>query len=126
MTSEAIAQCVGTNPVVVRRTMGLLREAGIVTSGRGHAGGWRIAADLSAVTLRQLHEALGEPAFFAIGSRNENPECLVEQSVNAALDEAFAQAEALLLQRFQDITLAGLAADFARRYEAKRTTRSQE
>ena len=116
MTSEVLGQCLGTNPVVVRRTMGLLREAGLVTSDRGHAGGWRISADLSTVTLRQLHEALGEPAVFALGNRNERPQCLVEQSVNAALDGAFAEAEALLLERFSEITLATLADDFARRH----------
>ena len=124
MTSDQLADCLGTNPVVVRRTMGLLRDAGIVTSGRGHAGGWRIAIDLAAVTLRQLHEALGEPAVFAIGNRNDQPECLVEQSVNAALEDAFAEAEALLLRRLQDVTLAQLAADFKRRYARMRTTRS--
>lgn len=118
VTSETLARCLGTNPVVVRRTMGYLREAGIVTSGRGHAGGWRINVDLHTVTLRQLHEALGESAMFAIGSRNESPECLVEQSVNAALEGTFAEAEALLLKRFSEITLADLAADFARRHAA--------
>lgn len=124
VTSDTLAQCLGTNPVVVRRTMGYLREAGIVTSDRGHAGGWRIHADLGAVTLLQLHEALGEPAMFAIGNRNETPECLVEQSVNAALEGAFAEAEALLLKRFSEITLADLAADFARRHAAARRKRS--
>lgn len=123
VTSETLARCLGTNPVVVRRTMGYLREAGIVVSDRGHAGGWRIQADLRSVTLRQLHEALGEPALFAIGSRNETPDCLVEQSVNAALEGAFAEAEALLLERFSDITLADLAADFASRQAAARRKR---
>jgi DNA-binding IscR family transcriptional regulator len=121
MTSETLAQCLGTNPVVVRRTMGLLRKAELVSSGRGHAGGWRITADLSTVTLRQLHEALGEPLVFAVGNRNEMPGCLVEQSVNAALDSAFAEAEALLLQRFANITLADLAADFKRRHAQRRS-----
>ncbi len=116
MTSEMLAQCLSTNPVVVRRTMGLLREAGLVASVRGHAGGWRIVADLSKVSLRQLHEALGEPAVFAIGNRSENPQCLVEQAVNAALDDAFEKAEALLLESFAHVTLADLAADFARRH----------
>ncbi|MDQ7776916.1 MAG: Rrf2 family transcriptional regulator [Paracoccus aminovorans] len=120
MTSEALAQCLDTNPVVVRRTMGLLREAGLVTAGRGHAGGWRISADLQKVSLRRLHEALGEPAIFAIGNRSETPECLVEQSVNAALEGAFAEAEALLLARFADVTLADLARDFARRHAQRR------
>lgn len=123
MTSEALGQCLGTNPVVVRRTMGLLREAGLVSAGRGHAGGWRIAVDLSTVSLRQLHEALGEPAVFAIGNRHETPECLVEQSVNAALDQAFADAEALLLDRFSHVTLADLATDFARRHAERRAAR---
>jgi DNA-binding IscR family transcriptional regulator len=124
MTSDVLAQCLHTNPVVVRRTMGLLRDAGLVTSDRGHAGGWRIAVDLKTVTLRHLHDALGEPAIFAIGSRNENPECLVEQSVNAALDSAFADAEALLLHRFQNITLAELAADFAKRHAERGSKRN--
>ena len=85
---------------------------------------------ISAPRLRQeqytdvMHEALGEPAMFAIGNRNETPECLVEQSVNAALEGAFAEAEALLLKRFSEITLADLAADFARRHAAARRKRS--
>ncbi|WP_375553255.1 Rrf2 family transcriptional regulator [Roseovarius mucosus] len=116
MTSEAISQCMGTNPVVVRRTMAFLREAGIVSSARGHAGGWRITADLEVVTLHQLHKALGEPAIFAIGNRTENPLCLVEQSVNAALEHTLEEAEALLLERFAHVTLADLAADFKRRH----------
>lgn len=124
VTSETLAQCLGTNPVVVRRTMGHLRVAGIVTSDRGHAGGWRFHADLGAITLRQLHEALGESAMFAIGNRNETTECLVEQSVNAALESTFAEAEALLLKRFSEITLADLAADFTRRHAVARPTRS--
>jgi DNA-binding IscR family transcriptional regulator len=124
VTSDALARCLGTNPVVVRRTMGYLRKASIVTSDRGHAGGWRIHADLGAVTLRQLHEALGEPAIFAINIRNEAPECLVEQSVNAALKGIFAEAEALLLKRLSEITLADLAADYVRRHAATRRTRS--
>lgn len=120
MTSEALAHCMGTHPVVVRRTMGLLRKAGLVASEPGHAGGWRITADLEAVTLRHLHEALGEPAIFAIGNRNETPDCLVEQSVNAALDGAFTEAEALLLERFDHVTLADLSADFTRRHAKQR------
>ncbi|WP_456300090.1 RrF2 family transcriptional regulator [Pseudogemmobacter bohemicus] len=123
MTSETLGQCLGANPVVVRRTMGLLREAGLVSAERGHSGGWRISADLKTVSLRQLHAALGEPAIFAIGNRNETPECLVEQAVNAALDKAFLEAEALLLDRFADVTLADLAADFARRHAERRATR---
>lgn len=120
MTSEVLAKCMCTNPVVVRRTMAGLREAGLVRSGKGRSGGWTIACDLEAVTLRDVLRALGEPAVFAMGHRNAAPQCLVEQAVNAALDDAFRDAEALLMARFQDLTLAQLAADFAARLAAHR------
>jgi Predicted transcriptional regulator len=120
MTSDLLAQCMTTNPVVVRRTMGLLRDKGIVASARGPSGGWTIAADLTKVSLRDLYEALGEPAVFAMGHRSENPQCLVEQAVNAALGDAFAQAEAMLMARFAEVSLADLAADFARRHTEHR------
>lgn len=115
VTSEELGRCLGANPVVVRRVMGMLRDAGLVTAARGPAGGWRIAADLSAVTLRQLHDALGEPSIFAIGNRHDAPGCLVEQSVNAALDGALGAAAAALMARLSEVTLADLAADVARR-----------
>src|SRR6266545_4532968 len=61
MTSEELAECLGTHPVVVRRTMGALREAGLARSERGHGGGWTVARPLEEVSLRDVYVALGEP-----------------------------------------------------------------
>jgi len=120
VTSDDLAKAMSTNPVVVRRVMAGLREQGYVRSEKGHGGGWTIACDLSEVTLRDIHEALGGPALLALGHRNAQPECLVEQAVNAALDQAFSDAEALLLMRLGDVTLAMLSADFHARMTAVR------
>lgn len=119
VTSEALARAMMTNPVVVRRVMAGLRERGYVRSEKGHGGGWSLACDLSKVTLRDVHEALGGPSLLAIGNRTEAPGCLVEQAVNAALDTAFHDAEALLLERLGDVTLAQLSADFHNRLAAR-------
>ena len=51
-TSAEIADHAGTNPVVVRRVLGRLREAGLLTSEKGHAGGWRLARDPKISALR--------------------------------------------------------------------------
>lgn len=111
-TSETIAKMLGTNPVVVRRTMAGLREAGYVRSEKGHGGGWSIACDLGSVSLLDIHRAVGGPTLFAIGNESDNPGCAVEQVVNAALDDALHEAEALLIARLGMVSLATLATAF--------------
>jgi DNA-binding IscR family transcriptional regulator len=112
MTSGELASHMGTNAVVVRRTMAGLRKAGFVRSEKGHGGGWEIACDLSSVTLKDIYDALGSPTLLAMGIHLESPSCLVEQAVNRSLTEAFAEAEALLISRLGTVTLARLADDF--------------
>lgn len=109
MTSETLARAMDTNPVVIRRIMAGLRDQGYVRSEKGHGGGWTLARDLSEVTLRDIYTAIGSPSLLAIGNRTESPGCLVEQEVNAALGEAFRDAEAMLLSRLGEVTLASLS-----------------
>jgi Rrf2 family protein len=118
MTSEMLAACLGTNPVVVRRTMAGLREMGLVTSERGHGGGWRLARDLKDVTLLKVAEALGETTLLARPKLVDHDGCLVEAAVTDALAEAHAAANALLVARLGEVTLADLADDFRRRMVA--------
>lgn len=120
MTSAELATCMNTNAVVVRRTMAGLREAGLVRSEKGHGGGWEIACDLSKVTLKDIYDALGAPTLLAIGIQLEHPACLVEQSVNQTLNAAFRDAEALLIARLGDVTLAALADEFRARMATHR------
>jgi DNA-binding IscR family transcriptional regulator len=116
VTSEALALMMQTNPVVIRRIMAGLRDSGDVRSAKGHGGGWMLACDLASVTLRDIYDSLGSPSLLALGNRSEAPDCLVAQAVNAALDHAFRDAEALLLSRLGDVTLAALSADFHHRW----------
>ena len=119
MTSDQLAKAMQTHAVVIRRILGGLRDAGFVHSEKGHGGGWTIAKDLSAITMRNVYDAIGRPSLMAMGNRTEAPGCLVEQAVNAALDTSFRDAEALLLARFGEVTLAALAADFHARMAAR-------
>ena len=111
VTSEVLARAMDTNPVVLRRVLAGLRDQGYVQSEKGHGGGWTLACDLAKVTLRDVYTALGSPSLLAIGNRTESPGCVVEQAVNAALGKSFDAAEALLLDRFGEVTLAALGED---------------
>jgi DNA-binding IscR family transcriptional regulator len=126
VTSEVLAKAMSTNPVVIRRIMAGLREAGYVRSEKGHGGGWVIARRLEEVTLSDVYDALGCPSLLAMGNRTDAPGCLVEQAVNRALDRAFHDAEALMLARFAEVSLATLSADFHARLAARRGSRRTE
>lgn len=120
VTSEVMAKAMTTNPVVIRRIMAGLRDQGYVRAVKGHGGGWSLACDLNVVTFRDIYEALGEPTLLALGNRTESPGCVVEEAVNAALTKSFDEAEALLLARFGDVTLAQLAADVKKRMATRK------
>ena len=96
------------NPAVTWRILSSLRDAGFVASEKGHGGGWTLARDLAAITPRDVYTVLGSPALFAMSNRTESPGCHVEQAVNASLDIAFADAEALILDRLGPVTLQQL------------------
>ena len=108
LTSERLAGMMQTNPVVIRRLLGGLRQRGIVTSEKGHGGGWRLARNPDAVTLHDIYDALDQPTIFSIGNRHDHPTCLVEQAVNDVMIDAFREAEAVLLTRFREVTLGDL------------------
>ena len=57
---------------------------------------------------------------FAMADRTESPGCLVERAVNRAMRDAFAQAEAVLLARFREVSLADIAADVKRNDRRKK------
>lgn len=113
MTSEEMAACVGTNPVVIRRTFAGLREAGIVSSVKGHGGGWRLARPASEVTLAEIQRAIGERVV-SLTSIEAPPRCLLLRAVVHSLEEAVQEAEQVLERRLSTLTLADLASDVSR------------
>jgi Rrf2 family protein len=115
-TSEQIAVMLGTNSAVVRRTLAGLRDAGFVTSEKGHHGGWRIAVDLRDISLLDIYRAVGVNQLFAIGGGEQHPECAVEAAVNQALGNVLDEAEQALLARFAEITLENLKEKFDRHF----------
>jgi Rrf2 family protein len=124
LSSEVLAKAMNTNPVVVRRVLAGLRDKGYVRSEKGHGGGWTLTRSLAEITLADVYDALGRPTILAMGHRDAEPDCLVEQAVNAALETAFLEAEALLHTQFSKVTLAQLNHDFERRLAARGLTQN--
>ena len=108
-TSETIALMLGTNPVVVRRTMAPLKQAGLVTSDGGAGGGWSLLRAIDRVTVREVYEALGSPPALAIDVAVDHKTCPVEQAVVARLGAVFQETENYMLERMGDVMLGEIA-----------------
>lgn len=115
-TSEDLAAHLCTNPVVIRRSLAGLREAGLVASVKGHGGGWTIARPAAAISLGAVYAALDARGELTPRRVPDISGCLIEQAVDEALDGFYVEMETLLVQRLEAISLADLAADFGRRH----------
>ena len=107
-TSEYIASSVNTTPGVIRRTLGGLRRAGLVRSQGGVGGGWRLARDAEAITLRDVYRAVEEEdeAVFPLHHRPPNPNCPVGRHIQRALAVHFAAATRALEDELARRTVA--------------------
>ena len=113
-TSEQLASCLPTHPVVIRRLLAQLQKAGLVSSARGHGGGSQLARDAATITLHDIYRAVGAPPLVQVGARDSGGGCPIQHLVNSALLEGAREAQRLLEQRLQAATLDQLGAEFAR------------
>lgn len=110
VTSNFIAASVGVNPVVVRRALGQLKAAGLVTVEAG-VGGASLARAPEDITLLDVFDAV-EAAPDDLFSFHEapNPACPVGGSIHAVLDGKLASAQNALRADLGKTTLADLLA----------------
>ena len=104
-TSSEIAEHAGTNPVVVRRVLGKLREAGLLTSEKGHAGGWCLAREPHLITLADIYIALDERLI----SMDENdcaPDCCIEHSLLNHISQVIKSTEQSFINHLATTTIA--------------------
>lgn len=110
LSSGLLAGSAGANPVHVRRVLGALRRAGLVTSRPGVHGGWQLERAAGMVTLADVWRAVqGDDPL--VGLHGAAPRCTVGQRIQLALvdvDRRAARAVELELAR---TTISDLARD---------------
>ncbi len=104
-TSSDIADHAGTNPVVVRRVLGRLREAGLLTSEKGHAGGWRLARKPQEISLADVYLALDE-RLVASDEISEAPACSVEHALQKRVSGVLEEIEQSLVQKLGETSIS--------------------
>lgn len=114
-TSEQLAASVNTNPVVIRRLLASLREAGLVASQAGPGGGWRLERSAEDISLADVYRAIEDEPLFAMPARDPSDACDVGAHVQAVLDPLAGEAEAALIERLEDTSIADMVVEIALR-----------
>jgi len=107
VTSNMVAESVNTNPVVIRRILGSLRQAHLVDSQPGSGGGWTMARPADAITLREIYRAVEGDPLFAL-HRRPNSRCDVGRHIVGILDSYFRDAEKAMEEKLGRVTVAAV------------------
>ena len=117
-TSEYIADSVKTNPVVIRRILGMLKQAGIVDMKRG-TGGAYLVKSVEDITMLDVYKAVGsveDGQLFQI-HENPNPECPIGANIQDVVNVALISAQDAMEGVLQKITLADITRNLAKKIE---------
>jgi len=105
LKSEQVAESVNTNPVVIRRMLLELAEAGLVVSQTGSLGGSRLANDPAKTTLLDVYEALECGRVFSMHRQPPSRDCPVGVNIETVLGDVFLQVDSAVEQVLGKITI---------------------
>lgn len=105
LTSEWMAGSINVNPVIVRKEISVLREAGLIISRQGKEGGSQLAKDADAITISQIYKAVKNTEVLGKKNQNPNPACSVGKEINIHLNTLFEETDQLVTNFLGDKSL---------------------
>ena len=110
-TSNFLGDSVNVNPVIIRKILGQLKDAGLVTVEAG-VGGASLAKDPKKITLFDIFCAVEDKKedLFHF-HENPNPECPVGANIHAVMDGRLRKFKRNLQKDLDGVTLQDLVKD---------------
>ena len=106
LKSEQVAESVNTNPVVIRRMLCELAEAGLVVSQTGSLGGSRLASDPAKTTLLDIYQALECGGVFSLHRQPPSRDCPVGVNIETVLGDVLLEVDAAVEAVLAKITIS--------------------
>ncbi|MGA8659785.1 MAG: Rrf2 family transcriptional regulator [Chthoniobacterales bacterium] len=104
--SSRLADTVNTNPVVIRRLLIDLQNAGLIRTQRGPRGGAFLHEKPEKVSLLQIHAAVGSLEFFGAHPNRPSRDCPVGKRIESVMQQIQTRANRSIERELQKITLA--------------------
>ena len=109
ITSDFLAGSINTNPVIIRKILSQLKNAGLIMVARG-TGGVEITRPLNEITFYDVYEAIdpvenGDLFSFHAGP---NPQCPVGRNIHVLLDDKLKAVQLAMENEMKKYTLDDL------------------
>jgi DNA-binding IscR family transcriptional regulator len=111
-SSEFIASSVNTNPVVIRKIMGMLKNAGLVKVRPGIAGA-ELSKNLTDISLLDVYMAVNvvqDKELFGMHEK-PNPSCPVGRNIQSTIEPLFSVAQLALEKALEHVTIDDVVKD---------------
>lgn len=115
ITSDFLANSINVNPVIIRKILSQLKDAGLIEVKRG-PGGAAIAKPLDEITFFDVYrsvDCIEENTLFHF-HENPNPNCPVGKNIHQVLDDKLLRIQTAMEQELKSITLADLNSDLGK------------
>ncbi|HJC15283.1 MAG TPA: Rrf2 family transcriptional regulator [Candidatus Fusicatenibacter intestinigallinarum] len=112
VTSDFLASSINVNPVVIRRILSQLKDAGLIEVKRG-TGGASIAKPLEEITFLDVYravECIEDNTLFHF-HENPNVNCPVGRNIHNILDDRLDRVQKAMEKELESITLAEVITD---------------
>ena len=107
MTSDQIAESVGTNASYIRKITGLLKKQGIIDSRQGISG-FTLLVEPEELSLLRIYQAIAETEQVHVFDLHQNPNdaCIVGRHIQPVLTDVFRGIEEKAEDELKNTTLA--------------------
>lgn len=112
LSSEYIAGSINVNPVIVRKELSALNEAGLVISKKGKEGGAQLGKTSSKISLSDIYIAVKNSEVLGRKNLNTNTKCPIGRQINDKLENLFSATDALVIKDLQKKTLTQFLKQF--------------
>ena len=112
LTSDILASSVGVNPVIIRKTLSQLKNAGLISVARG-TGGADIIKNLEDISLFDIYcavECLGKSGQLFSFHDKPNPECPIGKNIHNVLDNRLEAIQKAMEAEMAQTSLAEVVA----------------
>lgn len=111
-TSDWLAGSINVNPVIVRKEISVLREAGLVESRKGKDGGCRVAKNTNDISISDIYRAVKNSEVLGKKNQNPNPKCEIGKEINQNLDVLFSETDDLVVSFLKNKSLKNFIEQF--------------